>query len=172
MGQRARSAIVGVGATEQGEIPGESPEEIAVRAAVLALADAGLDMSAVDGLITCKAPLTAHGTDETMGPLLGINPAFSTTLDYGMGSFSLHLASMAIQSGLATTVLLTFGTNARSARIGFSRPIGGAGDWLRLAGLVHVAAPPRWPSGGTCTCTAPRRSSSAGCRSRSANGRG
>lgn len=141
VGTRARTAIVGVGATEQGEIPGESPEEIAVRAAVLALADAGLDKLAVDGLITCKAPLTAHGTDESMGPLLGINPAFSTTLDYGMGGFSLHLASMAIQAGLATTVLLTFGTNARSARIGFSRPIGGAADWLRLAGLVHVAGP-------------------------------
>lgn len=138
---RTTTAIVGVGATEQGEIPGESPEEIAVRAAVLALADAGIDKSTVDGLITCKAPLTTHGTDETMGPLLGINPAFSTTLDYGMGSFSLHLAAMAIQSGLATTVLLTYGTNARSARIGFSRPIGGSSYWSSLAGFVHVAGP-------------------------------
>lgn len=137
----AQVAIVGVGATEQGEIPGESPEEIAVRAAVAALADAGLEKSAVDGLITCKAALSAHGTDEGMGPLLGINPAYSTTLDYGMGSFSLHLATMVIQAGLATTVLLTYGTNARSARTSFSRPIGGSSDWLRLAGLVHVAGP-------------------------------
>lgn len=137
----ARGAIVGVGATEQGEIPGESPEEIAVRAAVAALADAGLDKSAIDGLITCKQALSTHGTDEGIGPLLGINPAFSTTLDYGMGAFSLHLASMAIQAGLATTVLLTYGTNARSARTSFARPIGGSSDWLRLAGLVHVAGP-------------------------------
>lgn len=141
MSHGARVAIAGVGATEQGELPGESPEEIAVRAAVAALADAGIEKSSVDGLITCKAPLTTHGTDEGIGPLLGINPAYSTTLDYGMGSFSLHLASMAIQAGLATTVLLTYGTNARSARIGFSRPIGGASDWLRLSGLVHVAGP-------------------------------
>ncbi len=141
MRQAARVAIAGVGATEQGEIPGQSPEQIAVRAAVAALADAGIDKSAVDGLITCKAPLTSHGTDEGIGPLLGINPAYSTTLDYGMGSFSLHLASMAIQAKLATTVLLTYGTNARSARTGFARPIGGAGDWLRLSGLVHVAGP-------------------------------
>lgn len=141
MGPGAQVAIAGVGATEQGEIPGESPEQIAVRAAVKALADAGLDKSAVDGLVTCKAALTAHGTDEGIGPLLGINPSYSTTLDYGMGAFSLHLAAMAIQAGLATTVLLTYGTNARSARIGFSRPIGGASDWLRLSGLVHVAGP-------------------------------
>jgi acetyl-CoA acetyltransferase len=48
---------------------------------------------------------------------------------------------MAIQSGLASTILLTYGTNARSARTSFSRPIGGSSDWLRLSGLVHVAGP-------------------------------
>ncbi|MGD9961395.1 thiolase C-terminal domain-containing protein [Nocardioides sp.] len=137
----AKVAIVGVGTTEHGEIPHESPEEIAVRAAVDAIADAGIEKSSIDGLITCKAPLTTHGTDEGMGPLLGINPAYSTTLDYGMGAFSLHLAAMAIHSGLASTILLTYGTKSRSARTGFARPIGGASDWLRLAGLVHVAGP-------------------------------
>jgi acetyl-CoA acetyltransferase len=141
MSASAKVAIAGVGATEQGEIPHESPEEIAVRAAVVALADAGIEKSAVDGLITCKAAISTHGTDEGLGPLLGINPAYSTTLDYGMGAFSLHLAAMAIESGLATTILLTYGTNARSARTSFSRPIGGSSDWLRLAGLVHVAGP-------------------------------
>ncbi len=141
MSSMARVAIVGVGTTEQGEIPGESPEQIAVRAAVHALADAGLEKSEIDGLITCKAPLTVHGTDESMGPLLGINPAYSTTLDYGMAGFSLHLAVMAIQAGLATTILLTYGTNSRSARTSFSRPIGGSSYWSTLAGFVHVAGP-------------------------------
>jgi acetyl-CoA acetyltransferase len=137
----ARVAIAGVGTTEQGEIPNESPEEIAVRAAVDALADAGVAKSSIDGLITCKAAISTHGTDEGLGPLLGINPAYSTTLDYGMAAFSLHLAAMAIESGLASTILLTYGTNARSARTSFSRPIGGSSDWLRLSGLVHVAGP-------------------------------
>ena len=141
MASTAGIAIIGAGATEQGEIPSESPEVIAVRAVRAALRDAGLAMSSIDGLITCKAPLTAHGTDESMGPLLGINPAFSTTLDYGMAGFSLHLAAMAIGSGLAHTVLLTYGTNARSARIGFSRPIGGAASWAALNGFLHVAGP-------------------------------
>jgi acetyl-CoA acetyltransferase len=137
----ARAAIIGAGATEQGEIPGESPEVIAVRAVEAALRDAGIDKQSIDGLITCKAPLTTHGTDESMGPLLGINPAYSTTLDYGMAAFSLHLAIMAIESGLASTVLLTYGTNARSANIGFSRPIGGSGTWTALSGFLHVAGP-------------------------------
>lgn len=137
----ASTAIIGVGATEQGEIPGESAELIAVRAAAAAVADAGIKPAEIDGLITCKAPLTTHGTDESMGPLLGINPAYSTTLDYGMAAFSLHLATMAIESGLANTVLLTYGTTARSERIGFSRPIGGSAYWSTLAGFVHVAGP-------------------------------
>jgi len=106
-----------------------------------ALRDAGIDKSAIDGLITCKAPLTPHGTDEGMGPLLGINPDYSTTLDYGMAGFSLHLAAMAIQAGMASTVLLTYGTNARSAKIGFSRPIGGSAGWAALYGFLHVAGP-------------------------------
>jgi acetyl-CoA acetyltransferase len=134
-------AIIGAGATDQGEIPGESPEVIAVRAAVTALQDASIDKSEIDGLITCKAPLTSHGTDEALGPLLGINPAYSTTLDYGMAGFSLHLAAMVIGAGLARTVLLTYGTNARSAKIGFSRPIGGSAGWASLCGFLHVAGP-------------------------------
>jgi acetyl-CoA acetyltransferase len=141
MSGQARSAIVGAGATAQGQFPTETPETLAVQAAVEAIRDAGIDKSAIDGLITCKAPLTSNGTDEAMGPLLGINPAYSTTLDYGMASFSLHLATMAIESGLATTVLLTYGTSARSAKIGFSRPIGGSAGWSALNGFLHVAGP-------------------------------
>jgi len=136
-----RIAIAGIGATEQGELPGQSAELLATRAARIAIEDAGIDRGEIDGLITCKAPLTSHGTDEAMGPLLGINPRYSTTLDYGMAAFSLHLAAMAINSGFARTVLLTYGTTARSERIGFSRPIGGSSYWAALSGFLHVAGP-------------------------------
>jgi acetyl-CoA acetyltransferase len=134
-------AIVGAGATEQGELPGQSPELIAVRAAAEALRDAGVDKSAIDGVITCKPPLVSAVTDESMGPLLGVNPAYSTTLDYGMAAFSLHLAAMAIHSGFAETLLLVYGTNSRSARTGFARPIGGSATWAALNGFLHVAGP-------------------------------
>ena len=112
------TAIVGVGATEQGELPGLTADEIAVQAALLALQDAGIDKHQVDGLVTCPPPFSADrsGTDEGIGHLLGINPAFSTTLVYGACGFSLHLAAMAVLSGLANTVLLTFGANPRSRR--------------------------------------------------------
>lgn len=136
-------AIAGVGATEQGEIPGQTANHIAVRAAVAALEDAGLSKDSIDGLVSCKPPRSAEraGIDEDIGHMLGINPAFSSTLEYGACGFSLHLGAMAIASGLATTVLLTYGTNQRSARTAFSTPVGGSGDWAALSGFVHVAGP-------------------------------
>ena len=138
-----RIAITGIGATEQGEIPGQTANEIALRAAVAAIADAGIDKSAIDGLVTCQPPLSAEraGLDEDMGQLLGINPSFSSTLQYGACGFSLHLAAMAITAGMATTVLLTYGTNQRSAKASFSVPIGGGANWAAIEGLVHVAGP-------------------------------
>ncbi len=143
MARLARTAIVGIGATEQGEIPGQTADQIAVRAAVAALADAGIDKRQVDGLVTCKplhAPAGA-GTDENVGQLLGINPAFASTLEYGACAFSVHVAVAAISAGLANTVLLTYGTNQRSARASFAAPVGGSADWASLSGFVHVAGP-------------------------------
>jgi acetyl-CoA acetyltransferase len=137
------AAIVGIGATEQGELPGESANEIAARAAALALHDAGLGKHQIDGLITCKPPRAqpGAGVDEHVGMLLGINPAFSSTLDYGACGFSLHLAAMAVSAGLASTVLLTFGTNQRSARASFAAPQAAGAEWAALAGLLHIAGP-------------------------------
>jgi len=44
-------AIVGLGHTEQGELPGRSVEDNAVEAGLQALADAGLTVADLDGLI-------------------------------------------------------------------------------------------------------------------------
>ncbi|HEY1970307.1 MAG TPA: thiolase family protein [Pseudonocardia sp.] len=130
-------AVVGLGTTEQGELPGRSADEIAAEAFGLALRDAGLDKSEVDGLITCKSTLGA-GVDTSVGRLLGLNPAYSATLDYGTCNFSIHLATMVINAGLANTVALTYGTDARSNRVGF----GVAPDGLNAPyGYLHIAGP-------------------------------
>lgn len=143
MSRPTGAAIVGIGATEQGELPGQTGNEIAVRAAVEALQDAGIDKTQVDGLVTCKPPRSAEGAgvDEGVGQLLGVNPTFASTLEYGACGFSMHLAAAAIESGLANTVLLTYGTNQRSARASFATAVGGSGDWGSLSGFVHVAGP-------------------------------
>jgi acetyl-CoA acetyltransferase len=138
---RGATAIVGVGTTEQGQFPGLSANEIAVDAIELALADAGLMKSDVDGLITCQNLRSHIGTDEQIGLLAGLNPKFSATLDYGTGNFSLHLAVMAITSGLAETIVLCYGTNQRSAKVNFGVAVGGGADFATVAGLVHVAGP-------------------------------
>jgi len=135
------AAIVGIGTTEQGEIPGKSANEIAAMAIDLALRDAGLTKDDVDGLITCRNLHNREGIDEQVGHLLGLNPEFSATLDYGTGNFSLHLGVMALLAGLASTIVLTYGTNQRSLRTNFGTAVGGGADLKTTAGLVHVAGP-------------------------------
>jgi acetyl-CoA acetyltransferase len=105
-----RPAIVGIGvASGRGNVNWRG-EDFAVDAARRALVDASLDKDAVDGLITCKA-LGGGGVDIVMGRMLGLNPAYSASLDYGTCNFSIHLAAMVIAAGLAETVLLTYGTD-------------------------------------------------------------
>jgi len=45
---------------------------------------------------------------------------------------------MAVAAGMASTILLTYGTNARSGKFDFGQPIYG-GDMASAAGLVHIA---------------------------------
>jgi acetyl-CoA acetyltransferase len=132
-----RTVIVGLGHTAQGELPGHSAEENAVDAALLALADAGLTLDDLDGLVACKS-VQGQGSDVNVGALLGVNLPYVQSLDYGTCNFSLHLAVMAIVSGMASTVLLTYGANARSGKFDFGKPMYGA-DMASAAGLVHIA---------------------------------
>jgi acetyl-CoA acetyltransferase len=135
----SRVAIVGVGATAQGELPGRSANSIAVEAVESALNDAGMTRADVDGLITCRNLQSRAGIDEQIGELLGINPRYGATLDYGTGNFSLHLAAMAIRQGLAQTIVLAYGTNQRSAKTDFGIAVGGGAEMASVAGVVHVA---------------------------------
>lgn len=137
---KALSTVIGVGTTAQGELPRLSPDEIAVDAARLALADADIDKSRVDGLVTCKA-YGNFGIDTDLARLLGLNPAYSATLDYGTCNFSLHLATMAIQCGMASCVLLLYGTAQRSMGHDFASPVAtgvyGEADY----GFLNIAGP-------------------------------
>jgi acetyl-CoA acetyltransferase len=133
-----RSAIIGVGSTEQGELPGRTADEIGVDALRLALNDCGLLKSDIDGLITCKS-YGSQGFDTEIGRLAGLNPRFSATLDYGACNFSLHLAAMAIASGMATTIALIYGTNQRTAGNRFRSAAGSGSGPLELHGFHNIA---------------------------------
>jgi acetyl-CoA acetyltransferase len=144
---RGVAAVVGIGATEQGTLPGRSANDIAVEAMRLALDDAGMHKSELDGLITCKVFGSTEGVDTQIGALAGINPSYSATLDYGTCNFSLHLAVMAIRSGMASTLALVYGTNQRSARQRFTSVADSAErellepyGFVNIAGLAALAA--------------------------------
>ncbi len=140
-------AIVGAGATAQGELPGRSANSIAVEALRIALDDAGIDKRELDGLITCKVLGSSEGIDTQIGAMAGINPAYAATLEYGTCNFSLHLAAMAVATGLATTVALLYGTNQRSTGSRFASVADSAErellepyGFLNIAGLAAMAA--------------------------------
>ena len=132
-------AIVGIGHTVQGELPGRSVEENAVDAIAAALADAGLVKDDLDGLIACKSA-QGLGNDVAVGELLGANLPYVQCLDYGTCNFSLHLAVMAILSGMAETIVMSYGANARTGKVDFGAPLGGV-DLATASGLVHIAGP-------------------------------
>jgi acetyl-CoA acetyltransferase len=137
-----RAALVGVGTTAQGELPGRSANEIAVEALRLALDDAGIEKSAIDGLITCKGFGAGVGIDTQIGALAGLEPRYSATLEYGTCNFSLHLAAMAIASGFASTIAIAYGTNQRTAGQRFAAVADGADrELLAPYGFLNIAGP-------------------------------
>ena len=135
---RDRVAIAGVGTTRQGTIPGKDGNEIAVDAFKLALDDAGLKKDDIDGLLTCRS-FGDLGVDTQIAPMLGLNPRYSATLDYGTCNFSLHFAAMLIASGFASTVACVYGTNQRSNRNFFAGT--SAADYALAHGLFNIAGP-------------------------------
>jgi acetyl-CoA acetyltransferase len=112
---RDRCAIVGVGNSRLGQVPGVSSLDLLLEAMANALDDAGLKSADIDGVIS-RGPDDAYCHHQLIGERLDINAGFSTTLDNGGASqvLAVALAVMAIEAGLATTVLCGYGRNAWS----------------------------------------------------------
>jgi acetyl-CoA acetyltransferase len=112
---RGTAAIVGVAESDLGEVaPGTTPADLMGQATVRALADAGLQLSDVDGLF-------AAGTQMMMGSLslgeyLGIDARYSDGSNTGGSSFEGHLAHAhaAIDAGLCDVALIAYGSTQRS----------------------------------------------------------
>jgi acetyl-CoA acetyltransferase len=104
-----RYAIAGTGKSNLGRT-GLSALTLLEQAMRRAVDDAGLKMTDIDGIIS-------HGTEDSythhqmIGSRLGINSRFSTSLDNGGASqiLAVTLAVMAIDAGMASTVLCGFG---------------------------------------------------------------
>jgi acetyl-CoA acetyltransferase len=112
---RNRCAIVGAGNSRLGQVPGVSSLDLLIEAIANALDDAGLKASDIDGIV-CRGPDESYSHHQLVGERLGVNARFSTSLDNGGASqiLSVMLAVMAIESGLATTVVCGYGRDAWS----------------------------------------------------------
>jgi acetyl-CoA acetyltransferase len=110
-------AIVGAADTEVGVVPDLSATQLYVKAAKLALDDAGITKDQVDGLITCVSfvePYMYHA--EMIAEYLQIFPRYCMTAPSGGGTTiaMIHHAASAIVTGMCNTVLITMGDSQLS----------------------------------------------------------
>lgn len=112
---RGKTAIVGIGTAGTGEAPGRSAIELLGEASLNAIADAGLNLSDVDGIF---AATSTHAFPTlSVGEYLGIRPRFFDGTNVGGASFEAHLlhAALALDAGLCDVALICYGSNQRTA---------------------------------------------------------
>jgi len=103
----SRAAIVGLGITETGKVYGRSAADFAADAVRLAVADAGLTLADLDGLIVAAG--LSGGVDIRLARQLGLHDLGLLSFVAQAGSTAgaqVQLAAMAIAGGLATTVAI------------------------------------------------------------------
>ncbi len=88
---RDSCAIVGAGNSRLGRVPGVSSLDLLVEAMRNAIADAGIDVKDIDGIV-CRGPDDIYSHHQRIGARLGINVRFSTSLDNGGASQILAVA--------------------------------------------------------------------------------
>lgn len=112
---RGRAAIVGVAESDLGKVDdGLTPLDLMAQATVAALADAGLEKSDVDGLLSAS-PYYQLATVEA-GEYLGIQPRYTDSTQLGGSSFVSHLhhAALAIATGACEVALIVYASTQRS----------------------------------------------------------
>ena len=121
-GLRGAAAIVGIGLTEFGELPGRSRMEIMAEAVRCALDDAGIGKERIDGVF--GADFTDSLIGLTMAEYLGLNPTVIDGTNIGGSSYVnfMQSAALALHAGLCEVALIAYGSDARSAGRGGRGP--------------------------------------------------
>lgn len=114
---RGQVAIVGIGLSPVGKVPGRSPLWLAAAAAKQALADAGIQKSEIDGILASPAMAAQfHRFSVAFSEYFGVQPTFSNTLQVSGATAAtmFNIAAAAIHGGLAETVLVVGGDSLLS----------------------------------------------------------
>ncbi len=109
---RDKYAIVGTGKSRLGQV-GLNSLALLEEAIKAALDDAGLTNKDVDGVVV-RGPDDVYSHHQLVAARLGIDVNFSTSLDNGGASqiLAIILAVMAMEAGLATTVVCGYGRDS------------------------------------------------------------
>jgi len=111
---RARTAIVGAATFGIGEAPGYTSLELAARAGLMAVADAGLELPEIDALFVCLPDDQLSGL--TFAQYLGLRPRFTENNRTGGSAFMSHVAvaALALDAGYCDAALIAHGSNQRT----------------------------------------------------------
>ena len=134
---RDKYAIVGTGKSRLGQV-GANSLALLEEAIKNALDEAGLTNKDVDGVVV-RGPDDVYSHHQLVAARLGVDASFSTSLDNGGASqiLSIILAVMAIEAGLATTVVCGYGRDS------WSRTHVKSGAGLAQNDLIPAAQRPR-----------------------------
>src|SRR5579862_8090637 len=135
-------AVVGIGTIGFGQMPEDSVASMADRAVAAALEDAGLDRSAIDGLLVHIGSPRGLDYDE-MAMLLGLEVGYAVqTWSHGrFGATVITTAAMALQSGLTDCALCVAAfKNSPFGRLGTSASASFF-EGLREGGGPHAETP-------------------------------
>ncbi len=140
---RDKTAVVGVGASPQGKVPGSTPLSLGVEAFKRALDDSGLRKDQIDGLLTMPGTTAPEGALNYLrvGEALGIDPRYTGSMNLGGGTAGglLHLAALAVNAGMANYVACIFGDAAATGGSRFNRAAGWGDSWS-IWGFMAAAA--------------------------------
>src|SRR5262245_60077899 len=113
--QRGSAAIVGVAESDLGAVAQDmSAVDLMAQGIHRALADCGLRLSDVDGILCATAQSRTSGL--ALAEYLGISPAFVDTTILGGSSFMFHVAhaQAALQLGLCQVAVIAYGSTQRT----------------------------------------------------------
>src|SRR5215471_5203735 len=113
--QRGSAAIVGVAESDLGAVAQDmSPIDLMAQGIDRALADCGLGLRDVDGLIC--ATTQSRTSALNLSEYLGISPAFIDSTIIGGSSFMFHIqhALAALELGLCKVAVIAYGSTQRS----------------------------------------------------------